>query len=132
VGASSVANAIVADEWPTVIDEEHLRRMTLGDRSLEREILQIFVRQAMLMTGRIAQADAAIAAAAAHTLLGSARGIGAWRVAQAAERLEHLAGQGKSANLAAAVAELKAAVVEASAAIEAQFGVAPGEPARGC
>ena len=33
------------------IDLEHLSRMTLGDRSLEREVLQLFDRQAdMLMT----------------------------------------------------------------------------------
>ena len=34
-----------------------------------------------------------MAAAAAHTLKGSARGIGAWRVARAAERLELAAGK---------------------------------------
>ena len=28
-----------------VLDEDHLRRMTLGDRGLEREVLAIFVRQ---------------------------------------------------------------------------------------
>src|SRR5579863_911527 len=78
-----------------VIDEDHLGRMTLGDRQLEREVLEIFVRQTVIMLERIAGADPALAAATAHTLMGSARGIGAWRVAQAAERLEQAAG-GKS------------------------------------
>ena len=63
----------------TVIDDDHLRQMTLGDRGLEREVLEIFVRQAALMLRRISGAKPALAAAAAHTLKGSARGIGAWR-----------------------------------------------------
>jgi len=66
------------------IDDDHLRQMTLGDPALEREVLEIFMRQAALMLRRIAGAKPALAAAAAHTLKGSARGIGAWRVAQAA------------------------------------------------
>ena len=36
-----------------IIDEDHLGRMTLGDRSLEREVLQIFARQTTLMLERI-------------------------------------------------------------------------------
>jgi HPt (histidine-containing phosphotransfer) domain-containing protein len=72
----------------TSIDQVHLERMTLGDRSLEREVLEIFARQTAMTLERIAGAGPARTAAAAHTLKGSARGIGAWRVAQAAERLE--------------------------------------------
>jgi HPt (histidine-containing phosphotransfer) domain-containing protein len=108
----------------TVIDEDHLGRMTLGDRKLEREVLEIFVRQTVIMLERIAGAEPALAAATAHTLKGSARGIGAWRVARAAERLELAAG-GKDSGAAefeAAVEELKAATVEASAAIAARLG----------
>ena len=52
--------------------------MTLGDRRLEREVLEIFVRQTVIMLERIAGAEPALAAAAAHTLTGSARGIGVW------------------------------------------------------
>jgi HPt (histidine-containing phosphotransfer) domain-containing protein len=65
--------------------------MTLGDRRLEREVLEIFVRQTTIMLNRIVGAEPALAAAAAHTLKGSARGIGAWRVARAAELLEQAA-----------------------------------------
>lgn len=103
-----------------VIDEAHLARMTLGDYRLEREVLQIFVRQAAVMMGRIAGAEPAHVAAAAHTLVGSARGIGAWRVAQAAEWLERTSGVG-SDQLNEAIAELKAAILEASAAIGARL-----------
>jgi HPt (histidine-containing phosphotransfer) domain-containing protein len=105
------------------IDEDHLGRMTLGDPKLEREVLDIFVRQTVIMLERIASAEPAMAAASAHTLIGSARGIGAWRVARAAERLERAAsGNSDAAELDQAVDELKAAAVEASAAIAARLG----------
>jgi HPt (histidine-containing phosphotransfer) domain-containing protein len=104
---------------PPILDEKHLRGMTLGDATLEREVLEIFVRQATLSLGRIVGAEPAIAAAAAHTLKGSARGIGAWRVADAAERLEQAAqGQGETA-MAAAIRKLQAASLEACATIGA-------------
>jgi HPt (histidine-containing phosphotransfer) domain-containing protein len=105
------------------IDEEHLGRMTLGDRGLEREVLQIFARQTQLTLERIAGAGPAPAAAAAHTLKGSASGIGAWRVALAAERLEQTAAaQSDCPALTAAIAELESACVEARAAISARLG----------
>lgn len=104
-----------------VIDDDHLRQMTLGDRDLEREVLEIFVRQAALMLRRISGAKPALAAAAAHTLKGSARGIGAWRVAQAADRLEQAAGDEGLEAFKAAVAELETASREARAAIRARL-----------
>jgi HPt (histidine-containing phosphotransfer) domain-containing protein len=105
------------------IDEDHLGRMTLGDRQLEREVLEIFVRQTVIMLERIAGAEPAMAAASAHTLTGSARGIGAWRVARAAEWLERAARDNSgAAELDQAVEELKAATIEASAAIATRLG----------
>jgi HPt (histidine-containing phosphotransfer) domain-containing protein len=102
-----------------VLDEEHLKRMTLGDQSLEREVLQVFIRQITLMLKRIARAEPAQAAAAAHTLKGSASGLGAWRVANAAERLERAAaGLG---DLSVAVAELEGATREVCGVIEARL-----------
>ena len=106
---------------PPIIDTDHLRRMTLGDRSLEREVLQIFARQTTLMLGRIVGAKPACAAAAAHTLKGSARGIGAWCVAQAAENLEHAVARGDARGLEAAITELEAVSAEARAAIAARL-----------
>jgi len=108
-----------------IIDDAHLERMTLGDCRLEQEVLQIFVRQAAVMMGRIAGGGLSDVAVAAHTLTGSGRGIGAWRVAQAAERLER-ASRGGSDQLNEAIAELKAAILEASAAIGARLS----DPAR--
>ncbi|HXW42245.1 MAG TPA: Hpt domain-containing protein [Xanthobacteraceae bacterium] len=122
---TAARSLMTTDDQPTVIDADHLGRMTLGDRRLEREILELFVRQTALMLERIAGAQPPSAAAAAHTLKGSARGIGAWRVARAAELLEQAAGgeggdagdAGDRPDLAEAIAELKAASLEASAAI---------------
>jgi hypothetical protein len=71
-----------------VIDLQHLFRMTLGDSGLQREVLQLFDRQADMLLVRIRTGDPVMTAALAHILKGSARGIGAWQVATAAERLD--------------------------------------------
>ena len=126
--ASRSRKAPVDDCQAIAIDESHLGRMTLGDHRLEQEVLELFLRQTTIMLNRIVNADPPLAAAAAHTLKGSARGIGAWRVARAAELLELAAGgdAGKDgskndADLADAIAELKAASLEASVAIGARL-----------
>ncbi len=118
-GAQAGDNGASADR--RAIDEKHLERMTLGDRCLEREVLQIFVRQSAMMLGRISSGQAGAVAAAAHTLVGSARGIGAWRVAGAAERLERASREGDEHTVTDAIAELKAASLEATAAIGARL-----------
>ena len=80
------APSLAPDDRP--IDLVHLARMTLGDRSLEREVLQLFDRQSTLLIARMRAASPEGIALLAHTLKGSARGIGAWRVARAAEAVE--------------------------------------------
>jgi HPt (histidine-containing phosphotransfer) domain-containing protein len=129
---SSNALAAAACDWKrSAIDDDHLARMTLGDRRLEREVLELFVRQTALMLDRITGAEPGIAAAAAHTLKGSARGIGAWRVARAAELLEHaVGGDSSEADVPEAVGELEAASLEASAAIGARLSDLLAELAR--
>jgi hypothetical protein len=97
------------------IDLEHLSRMTLGERSLEREVLALFDRQAEMLMQRMQNACAASVAAAAHTLMGSARGIGAWPVARAAERVEATAADGVPAD--GAIAALAACLRDARATI---------------
>jgi len=115
------AGAGVEEGRDLILDEDHLVRMTLGDRALEREVLEIFVRQNTLMLGRIADAGPARLAEAAHTLSGSARGIGAWRMAQAAERLERASGEVGEQSLLGAIADLEVASHEAGAAIAARL-----------
>src|SRR3954471_24927521 len=70
-----------------VIDTKHLARMTLGDEHLEREVLELFTRQADMLLGRMVNQPAAVIVGLSHTLMGSARGVGAWKVADAAAAL---------------------------------------------
>jgi HPt (histidine-containing phosphotransfer) domain-containing protein len=95
------------------IDRVHLARMTLGERRLECEVLALFVRQADMLLQRMGRVEPKAVAAAAHTLKGSARGIGAWQVAGAAERVE----RAKPAGLNRALAELGVTIDEARAVI---------------
>ena len=78
---------LAPDDGP--IDIDHLKRMTLGDAGLEHEVLAMFSAQAVSLIGALA-ALPADAGAMAHTLKGSARAIGAFGVADAAESLEVL------------------------------------------
>jgi HPt (histidine-containing phosphotransfer) domain-containing protein len=97
------------------IDLVHLSRMTLGDRGLEREVLALFDRQATVLVSRMRSAAPGAVTSVAHTLKGSARGVGAWRVAAAAEAVE-VAASGEG-DLSAAIARLAAMAEEARAVI---------------
>jgi|SRR5262245_7778320 len=90
------------------IDRAHLARMTHGERDLECEVLQLYATQADLLLGRMGQATPAVVGALAHTLCGSSRGIGAWRVADAAAAVEADAAQGR--DMVASVARLASAI----------------------
>jgi HPt (histidine-containing phosphotransfer) domain-containing protein len=88
--------------------------MTLGDRALERELLELFDRQAVILLARMRDADAISLSALAHTLKGSASGIGAGTVANAARAVEQAASPAEQAaaveDLAAAIAVLRAVI----------------------
>ena len=99
-----------------VIDRGHLERMTFGDSSLEREVLQLFDRQAAILVARMRVSEPAAVATLAHTLKGSASGIGAVYVVQAAEAAEIAAGRSR-AETGAALDGLAKAVDEARALI---------------
>ena len=70
------------------VDLAHLARQTMGDRELEREVLQLFVQQALAVRARIADATARERLLLAHSLKGSARGVGAFAIADCAAELE--------------------------------------------
>jgi hypothetical protein len=91
------------------IDRAHLRQMTFSDAVLEREVLGLFDKQAASMLELIPVAKAEALPALAHAVKGSARGIGAWRVAEAAATLE-AAPQGNRAALTGALVEVRAAI----------------------
>ncbi|MBI5129094.1 MAG: Hpt domain-containing protein [Rhodopseudomonas palustris] len=98
-----------------VIDEAHLERMTLGDKSLEREVLALFAAQSASLVAMLSTWPAD-AAALAHTLKGSARAIGAFAVADAAAEFEDALRCGTDA--AEPLAALDAAVDHARVAID--------------
>ena len=95
------------------IDTAHLSRMTLGELSLQREVLALFDRQADLLMPRIRTGAPGVAAVSAHVLKGSAVGIGAFKVARAAEAVE----QARDAAAAAAIDTLAVLLDEAKAEI---------------
>jgi HPt (histidine-containing phosphotransfer) domain-containing protein len=103
-----------------VLDRGHLARMTLGNRSLEQEVLELFDRQAELLVIRMRKGgtlgDSAAVSALAHALKGSAAGIGAAEVASAAERTERAA-NGSAEECSAAIDRLAEAVDKARALI---------------
>jgi len=74
------------------LDLVHLSRQTLGDSALETELLALFQNQARQFAKRLAgpshPGDEKWRADLAHTLKGSARAVGAFKAAQAAENYE--------------------------------------------
>jgi HPt (histidine-containing phosphotransfer) domain-containing protein len=105
---------LAPDDGP--IDLEHLGRMTLGDVGLEREVLAMFSGQAVRLVGALATLPSDTGALA-HTLKGSARAIGAFRVAAAAEGLETVMRNGDDP--APALTELHEAMAQTRTAIDA-------------
>lgn len=107
----------------TPIDLKHLRRYTLGDASLEREILDLFLNQLpntiAALAGAVNQKEWKIAA---HTLKGSGRAVGAWRLARIAEQAEHSEGVSNSDHAAQTVRLLEEAADEARTFIKATYG----------
>jgi HPt (histidine-containing phosphotransfer) domain-containing protein len=106
-----------------VLDLEHLRRYTLMDESLERELLSLFRDQART------QYEAALTASdqdqfrfAIHTLKGTARVIGAVAVAKATETIERLRLNHIEARSHSEMRELARAIGAAETAIVSHLG----------
>jgi HPt (histidine-containing phosphotransfer) domain-containing protein len=70
------------------VDLAHLARQTLGDRGLEQEVLKLFLHQAITVRDQIAEADAKERLRLAHNLKGSARGVGAFAIADCVAEIE--------------------------------------------
>ncbi len=105
------------------VDLKHLRRYTLGDIALEKEVLGLFLAQ-------LPQTIAALSHAetdrdwriAAHTLKGSGRAIGAWRLARLAEQAERVLGVKNRVTCGEAVARIEEAAQEARSFILTTYG----------
>ena len=70
------------------IDMTHLSRQTMGDRALEQEVLALFIQQAAGVSRQLAGAKVHDRLLLAHGLKGSARGVGAFAIADCAANIE--------------------------------------------
>ncbi|MEO3385739.1 Hpt domain-containing protein [Mesorhizobium sp. CAU 1741] len=70
------------------IDLVHLARQTMGDRALEQEVLSMFVQQLAIARERLLSAGQDERKRLAHTLKGSAAGVGAFSIAECAAGIE--------------------------------------------
>ena len=114
--------APVAKHCDRPVDLVHLARHTLGDPELEREVLQLFVAKLPDYLGRLKEAnDAQSWRQAAHTIKGSARGVGAWQVAERAEAAERMAFDPDDARCRHAIAAIEAGFEDASRFIRTLF-----------
>jgi len=100
------------------IDFAFLATQTFADRALEREVVALFVAQSRRVVPTLPELSPDEQGQAAHLLKGSARGIGAWTAAAAAERYE----QAAPAERAALYVDLSGAFAEAEAAIVGHVG----------
>ncbi|MGU3359847.1 Hpt domain-containing protein [Methylobacterium sp. M6A4_1b] len=98
-----------------LLDAEHLARQTFGDVELAAELMGLFAAQCLRLLPGIVDAGGPIAERAdlAHTLKGSALGVGAVRIALSSGAVEDALRTGAAAScdeLAAAVRETLAAL----------------------
>jgi HPt (histidine-containing phosphotransfer) domain-containing protein len=117
------------------IDLAHLSEQTLGDRHLQRELLCLFSAQSPSLLAQmraLGQEEVGALNDLAHRLKGSARAIGAFRVAVAAETLEsHVPMDGRRAPLAALAEALEEAMAAIESYLQAWEAWAPGAPPGG-
>jgi HPt (histidine-containing phosphotransfer) domain-containing protein len=77
----------------SLLDLEHLSRQTLGNRALEREVLELFVshsgEQLQRLNGSASESERR---ESAHAIVGAARAIGAFEVARIAGAIERSRG----------------------------------------
>jgi HPt (histidine-containing phosphotransfer) domain-containing protein len=102
---------MLAAERASVVDLEHLNKYTGGDLAMNGEILRLFQKQATDMTMRLQDCmetgDNDGWSEAAHTLMGAARGIGAFALAETIAAAEKLQPGANRAKAQAALATIK-------------------------
>jgi HPt (histidine-containing phosphotransfer) domain-containing protein len=95
----------------TMLNHDYLNEITGGDTAFIAELLGDFVSQTPVLINQIAtalaQGDAATVGAAAHTLKGSARAVGADEFAAIALELEQAGKQGDLADAPDALQRLQ-------------------------
>lgn len=107
-----------AAEFLRAIDRQHLARYTLGDGALEEEVLGLFLDQLPLTIGALRAASSDTDwVRAAHTLKGSSRCVGAWRLAHTGELAERLGGISNRRACLEAILRIEDAAADARADI---------------
>ena len=88
-------NARPLHEQGPIVDQAHLNRMTGGDSALATEVLGLFREQCDLWMRLLEPTtDTLDWGNAAHTIKGSARGIGAWQLGEVCGQAEEAARDG--------------------------------------
>jgi HPt (histidine-containing phosphotransfer) domain-containing protein len=106
---SSRRSAVPATEALPPVDLSRLRRFTLDNVELEKEIIGLFATQAPIMMDALVKARTDSEwRDATHTLKGSSASVGAWLVAEAAARGEMLSK--KPAEWGAALRDMASAI----------------------
>jgi HPt (histidine-containing phosphotransfer) domain-containing protein len=126
------ADASAQNAEAAPVDRAHLARYTLGDAALEREILALFLAHVPLAIEslKFASTDKEWREAA-HTLKGSCRAVGAWRLGDLGLEAERLGGLGDRAACRAIIARIEEAAIEVEAYVAALFAGKTAEaPAR--
>jgi HPt (histidine-containing phosphotransfer) domain-containing protein len=105
------------------VDIAHLRRYTFGDQALEREILSLFVMQLPETMGILRSADSQKDwKVATHTLKGSCRAVGAFRLGDIAQEAESLTFSAHSEACKDAIVRIEEAASEACAFLRRAYG----------
>lgn len=116
-----------------LFDADHFAVMTGGDEALQREIVALFRMQAALWS-RLLIPDAPVPtwAETAHTVKGSARGLGLWLLADACAEAEQMAKTGLKDGPAIALAldRVRRRLEEGLAALDAHLSGALHDRAR--
>lgn len=110
------AESALMDAPQIAVDLVHLRRYTMGNRELEREVLGLFIAQAAANLATLRETTSPkVWREVSHTLRGAALGIGAWQVAKCSQEVE--ASQLSETSRAGLIPNLDHAVSEAVAFI---------------
>jgi len=111
-----------SDPNDIVVDLVHLAQYTSGDRALEVELFDLFLTNGKAyLAAMAAAADTAAWREAAHALKGSARGIGAKRIAALSADAEGLQAAPVDAEREGMIAGLETALDEVSAFVNRHY-----------
>jgi HPt (histidine-containing phosphotransfer) domain-containing protein len=101
------------DAHSVPVDRCHLARYTLGDPSLEKEVLGLFLAKVPLTIEslKFASTDKDWHMAA-HALKGSARAVGAWKLARLAQQAERFGRNGEGGLSGGIVSRIEDAAFE--------------------